>query len=572
MQANDGIEVEDLVREFKNGPRAVDGIDLRVAPGEIYGFLGPNGAGKSTTVLMLTTLLPPTAGHGARGGPRLVARGPARARARSAPRCRRRRSTRCSPAASTCGCRRRSTASPQASARPRGDELLERVGLPDAADRKVGGYSGGMKRRLDLALALVHRPRMLFLDEPTTGLDPQSRRSCGRRSPASPARTASPSSSPRSTSRRPTSSPTASGSSIAGASSPRARPTALKAEIGRPTLEVAPTEPDDRDARRRGARAFGDRAAAPPGAARSGCAAAPRRSPTSSARSTPRASRPRPPAARAVARRRVPGQDRPQARGRGRRRAEAAARSASRRRRERARRRSQVGELARRSIVQTLRQPRSSSPPILFPLFCSRQRRRPGRRDAAPRLPDRLLPRLRARRAVHAGRAVRDDQRRHRARARRRDRVPAAPRADAAARPALLVGQLAGVIVVASLLSVRLPLRRLPRRASDVKAGLGGVARAAGAGDADRARLRALGALSALRAGSGEAVQGFFPLFFVLLFLSSMSLPRDLIEHDWFRTIATYNPVSYLIEGIRSPDDHRLGRRGAGARLRHRAR
>ena len=72
-----GIEVEGLVREFKNGPRAVDGIDLRVAPGEIYGFLGPNGAGKSTTVLMLTTLLPPTAGPAPRavpagGGSRVV--------------------------------------------------------------------------------------------------------------------------------------------------------------------------------------------------------------------------------------------------------------------------------------------------------------------------------------------------------------------------------------------------------------------------------------------------------------------------------------------------------------------
>ena len=77
---DNGIEVEGLVREFKNGPRAVDGIDLRVAPGEIYGFLGPNGAGKSTTVLMLTTLLPPTAGTARVGGPRHRARGPRGAR------------------------------------------------------------------------------------------------------------------------------------------------------------------------------------------------------------------------------------------------------------------------------------------------------------------------------------------------------------------------------------------------------------------------------------------------------------------------------------------------------------
>ena len=93
-----GIEVEGLVREFKNGPRAVDGIDLRVAPGEIYGFLGPNGAGKSTTVLMLTTLLPPTAGTARVAGFDIVNAGPRGALARSARRCRRRRSTRCSPA------------------------------------------------------------------------------------------------------------------------------------------------------------------------------------------------------------------------------------------------------------------------------------------------------------------------------------------------------------------------------------------------------------------------------------------------------------------------------------------
>src|SRR5215467_15756463 len=71
-----GIEVNGLVREFKNGPRAVDGIDLQVAPGEIYGFLGPNGAGKSTTVLMLTTLLPPTSGIARVGGFDVVSEGP----------------------------------------------------------------------------------------------------------------------------------------------------------------------------------------------------------------------------------------------------------------------------------------------------------------------------------------------------------------------------------------------------------------------------------------------------------------------------------------------------------------
>jgi len=169
-----GIEVEGLVREFKNGPRAVDGIDLQVAQGEIYGFLGPNGAGKSTTVLMLTTLLPPTAGSARVAGYDVVKEGPqvrasigaALQEAALDPLLTGREHMRLQTALHGLGKGERET---------RGTELLERVGLADAADRKVGGYSGGMKRRLDLALALAHRPRILFLDEPTTGLDIQSR-------------------------------------------------------------------------------------------------------------------------------------------------------------------------------------------------------------------------------------------------------------------------------------------------------------------------------------------------------------------------------------------------------------
>jgi ABC-2 type transport system ATP-binding protein len=169
-----GIEATGLVREFKKGPRAVDGIDLQVAPGEIYGFLGPNGAGKSTTVLMLTTLLPPTAGTALVAGHDVVHEGPAVRRAIGAslqesaldPFLTGREHTRLQSALHGLG---------KAERVARGDELLARVGLTEAADRKVGGYSGGMKRRLDLALALVHSPRILFLDEPTTGLDVQSR-------------------------------------------------------------------------------------------------------------------------------------------------------------------------------------------------------------------------------------------------------------------------------------------------------------------------------------------------------------------------------------------------------------
>jgi ABC-2 type transport system ATP-binding protein len=174
MEASNGIEVNELVREFKKGPRAVDGIDLRVEPGEIYGFLGPNGAGKSTTVHMLTTLLPPTAGSATVAGYDIVTDGAAVRDAIGVA---------LQDAALDLLLTGREHMKLQGGLHglsseeivTRGDALLERVGLAEAADRRVGGYSGGMKRRLDLALALIHSPRILFLDEPTTGLDVQSR-------------------------------------------------------------------------------------------------------------------------------------------------------------------------------------------------------------------------------------------------------------------------------------------------------------------------------------------------------------------------------------------------------------
>jgi ABC-2 type transport system ATP-binding protein len=170
--AND-IVVEELVKEFGDH-RAVDGVSLYVNPGEIYGFLGPNGAGKSTTVHMLTTLLPPTSGTARVAGFDVNTQGPeVRASIGVAL-----QAAALDPNLNAWEHMDLQTALqglPKAQRRPRGQELIERVGLIDAADRAVGGYSGGMKRRLDLALALVHWPRVLFLDEPTTGLDPQSR-------------------------------------------------------------------------------------------------------------------------------------------------------------------------------------------------------------------------------------------------------------------------------------------------------------------------------------------------------------------------------------------------------------
>jgi ABC-2 type transport system ATP-binding protein len=169
------IETEGLRREFAGGIVAVDGVDLRVSAGEIYAFLGPNGAGKTTMVRMLTTLLRPSggvarvAGHDVVADPAAVRRsiGVALQEAALDPLMTGRELLRLQ--ATLHGL-------PRAEGRRRADALLERVGLALAGGRRVGTYSGGMRRRLDLASALVHQPRVLFLDEPTTGLDPTSRK------------------------------------------------------------------------------------------------------------------------------------------------------------------------------------------------------------------------------------------------------------------------------------------------------------------------------------------------------------------------------------------------------------
>jgi ABC-2 type transport system ATP-binding protein len=168
------IEVRDLVRTFAGEHRAIDGIDLTVQPGEIYGFLGPNGAGKSTTVHVLTTLLAPTSGEVVVGGFDVTRDGARVRRIIGAAL----QEVALDPALNARqhlalqgtlhGLRRRERTR-------RSENALHRVGLTAAAGRRVGTYSGGMRRRLDLALALVHRPSILFLDEPTTGLDVQSR-------------------------------------------------------------------------------------------------------------------------------------------------------------------------------------------------------------------------------------------------------------------------------------------------------------------------------------------------------------------------------------------------------------
>jgi ABC-2 type transport system ATP-binding protein len=171
------VEAERLVKQYRSRAETVDavrGVGLKVGNGEVFGFLGPNGAGKSTTVRMLTTLLSITSGT-ARVAGIDVSADPDGARRRIG------------VALQEAGLDPRQTGREllvlqarlfgisAAHAAERAEELLELVDLVDASDRRIKGYSGGMKRRLDLASALVHEPEVLFLDEPTTGLDPASR-------------------------------------------------------------------------------------------------------------------------------------------------------------------------------------------------------------------------------------------------------------------------------------------------------------------------------------------------------------------------------------------------------------
>ncbi len=171
------VEAEGLIKTYRSRTgvvEAVRGVDLQVGAGEVFAFLGPNGAGKSTTVRMLTTLLSITSGTARVGGVDVAAEPDAARRLMGV-------------ALQEAGLDPRQTGREllvlqgrlfglaSAPARDLAQELLELVDLVEAADRRIKGYSGGMKRRLDLASALVHEPDVLFLDEPTTGLDPGSR-------------------------------------------------------------------------------------------------------------------------------------------------------------------------------------------------------------------------------------------------------------------------------------------------------------------------------------------------------------------------------------------------------------
>jgi ABC-2 type transport system permease protein len=214
--------------------------------------------------------------------------------------------------------------------------------------------------------------------------------------------------------------------------------------------------------------------------------------------------------------------------------------------------RHQVFEMARRSLLQTLRQPALVVPPILFPLVLFAVNA--SGLDAATGIPgfptdDYLdfaiaFPFIQNAvfASINAGSNLARDVETGFLK-----RLALTPMQ----RPALLVGHLAGVLAVA-LVSALLYLVVGFAAGMEFRSGAGGIPVLVALALLISLGFASLGAFVGLRTGTGEAVQGFFPLFFVALFLSSMSLPRDLIEQDWFRTIATYNPVSYLIEGVRS--------------------
>ncbi|HEY1293551.1 MAG TPA: ATP-binding cassette domain-containing protein [Chloroflexota bacterium] len=171
------IETHDLRRTFPSRTGAIEavaGVDLCVERGEVFGFLGPNGAGKTTTLRMLTTLLPPTSGEARVAGCDLR-REPKKVRERIGYVGQRNGSDPGVTARRELEFQARLYGASAAEARKRTDELLVTLELEACADRPSSTYSGGQRRRLDIGLGLIHRPQLLFLDEPTTGLDPQGR-------------------------------------------------------------------------------------------------------------------------------------------------------------------------------------------------------------------------------------------------------------------------------------------------------------------------------------------------------------------------------------------------------------
>ena len=536
-----GIEAERLVRDFKE-VRAVDGIDLAVAEGEIYGFLGPNGAGKSTTVLMLTTLLPPTDGRARVAGFDVVKEGPKVRRAIGAAL----QEAALDPLLTGREHLRLQTALhgiAKAERNRRSDELLERVGLEAAADRKVRTYSGGMKRRLDLALALVHRPSILFLDEPTTGLDPQSRTALwaevGRLAQEDGVTVF------LTTQYLEEADVLANRVGIIdhGRIVAEGTPADLKAEIAHPTVEAIPADPEQRPQLARILEQFGELSQVSPKSLAVRLTGD-EFSLADIVRALDAADHPRraSPAACAEPRRRLPREDRPHARGRRRRAA----------REHRHVNAAQVFSLARRSLTRTLRQPAYVIPPLLFPTMLvavNAAGLRPSTQldgfptdsflafaVAVPFIQGALFATMNA--GTDLARDIQNGF---------LNRLALTPMRGSA----LLAGHLAGVVVMGFVQSV-FYLGCALAFGVEIESGLAGIVVILVLATLIAAGFGMLGAFMALRTGSGEAIQALFPVLFIFLFMSSMNAPRNLMEVDWFRAIATANPVSYLIEAVRS--------------------
>jgi daunorubicin resistance ABC transporter ATP-binding subunit len=543
MAVGRAIEAVGLERRFKGGIRAVDGVDLAVERGEVYGFLGPNGAGKSTTVRMLATLLRPTGGSARVAGHDLV-RDPAAVR--------RSIGVALQDAAIDPYMTGRELLHlqavlhgfPRARGRERAVELLERVDLTGAADRRVGTYSGGMRRRLDLALALVHEPEVLFLDEPTTGLDPISRLTLWeevRRLNSESGTTVF-----LTTQYLEEADQLAGRVGIidGGRLVAEGTPASLKAQVGDPSLEVTLDDPSEAGRAAEALSGLGEprsRRRAPAGRggdARDGRPLARR------GRDRPRRDRPRP----AHPRRRLRRQDRSPPGGRGGRRGGGGGRGAV----PVSPTVVQTAALARRSVVGTLRTPQALFPSLFFPLvlmaiFTGSFGSAPGTIPGFP--PVRGFLDFALAGAVlqgiliggtTAGAALALD-----IEGGFFDRLVASP----VSRTAILVGRLAGGVILAlaqTVLFVGIGIAFGAR----VEGGAAGAAVLLLLAGLLAVAISGLGVILALRSGSAEAVQGTFPLFFALLFFSSAFFPRETMT-GWFRTVADANPISYLVEAMR---------------------
>jgi ABC-type multidrug transport system permease subunit len=408
-----------------------------------------------------------------------------------------------------------------------------------------------MKRRLDLALALVHHPRLLFLDEPTTGLDPQSRAALWdevRRLANDDGVTVF-----LTTQYLEEADVLADRVGIIdrGKIVAEGTPAALKAEIGRPSVEAIPEDPGESERLAGVLGRFGEEAAASP----KGVAV---RLPEG--RDRPRArrrggARGRPAVARPDARRRLSGQDGALARGRPR----AGARGRPERsgdERQRGRMSSglsvQLWHLARRALLKTLRQPFQVFPVIFFPaMLLAVNASGLAKATAIPGFPtDSYISFAIAVAFIQGGMFAMINTGTNLAEDIETgffNRLALTP----LRRVAMIGGLLIGVGLMGALQSVIYVVIGLIAGAH-LAAGFGGALVVVVLGALVAVALGALGCFAALRTGSGEAVQGLFPLFFVFIFLSSSNLPRDLIKTGWFHTVADWNPISYLLEGIRS--------------------